>query len=203
MLLLWRPSIFSSLSPLSQTHCSPVTHTDVKTNTTDKQPKANTLTHTINRDMSNPLLFTLRPSSSTIATHTHIAANISHELSATSPSWIFIKQNSKQIDFTPAALLHFYLILSLIRMLTCSSLALLHSRCSILSFFSFFSWCFSTSFIYFLPAFSLFFIPPLISVLILFISFSFFCLLSFIQFNLIFIAPIHNKSHPRALYTEK
>lgn len=53
--------------------------------------------------------------------HPHIATNISHELSATSSSWIFIKQKSKQIDFTPAALLHFYLIFSPSHVLSSSS----------------------------------------------------------------------------------
>lgn len=128
MQLLWRPSIFSSLSLLSWTHCSPVTHTDVKTNTlinSQKQTHSHTLsTETCTALSSPPLGRTASPS---------IATNISHELSATSPSWIFIKQNSKQIDFTPAALLHFYLILSLIQTLTCSSLPLLWFHCSILS----------------------------------------------------------------------
>lgn len=79
---------------------------------TDKQAKANTQTHTINRDTRNPHpSLSMLPSPLSLASAT--LPPIFLELSATSPSWIFIKQNSKQIDFTPAALLHFYLILSL------------------------------------------------------------------------------------------
>lgn len=124
----------SSLSPLSQTHCSPVTHTDVKTNTQiNSQKQTHTRKHSHTRSTetwATPPLFSILPSKSSVP---HIATNISHELSATSPSWIFIKQNSKQIDFTPAALLHFYLILSLSQMLTCSSLPLPQFHRSILS----------------------------------------------------------------------
>ena len=116
------PSLTASLQPCNSHRC--------QNKHTDKQPKANTLTHTINRDMSSsPLSYILPPKTGV----PHIATNISHELSATRPSWIFIKQNSKQIDFTPAALLHFYLILFLSQMLTYSSLPLPQFHCSILS----------------------------------------------------------------------
>lgn len=129
MQLLWKPSIFSSLSPLSRTHCSPVTHSDVKTNTlinSQKQTHSHTLsTETCATLYPPPLPFEER--------RPPALPPIFLMSSATSPSWIFIKQNSKQIDFTPPALLHFYLILSLIQTLTCSSLPLLQFHCSIFS----------------------------------------------------------------------
>ena len=98
------PSLMDSLQPRNSHWC--------QNKHTDKQAKANTHTHTHDqqRHVQTPHPPTVLLSKSGVP---HIATNISHELSATSPSWIFIKQNSKQIDFTPAALLHFYLILSL------------------------------------------------------------------------------------------
>lgn len=80
--------------------------------------------------MSNPPLSSTLPLKNGVPPHCH--QSFSWAL-ATSPSWIFIKQNSKQIDFTPAALLHFYLILSPTQMLTCSSLPFLQFHCSIFS----------------------------------------------------------------------
>lgn len=149
-LLLWRPSILSSLSPRSWTHCSPVTHIDVKTNTQINRQKQ-THTHTWSTETcANPHPPTVLLSKPGVP---HIATNISHELSATSPSWIFIKQNSKQIDFTPAALLHFYLILSLsdahLLLLVLTSVSPLQPFTS-----SFLPDAYPTSSLYFLPVLS-------------------------------------------------
>lgn len=160
MLLLWRPSIHFFFVPSLMDSLQPCNSHWCQNKHTDKQPKANTASpptpvHMIGGDMSDPPLYFYPLPTNPHTAVPHIATNISHELSATSPSWIFIKQNSKQIDFTPAALLHFYLILSLTQMLTCSSLPLPQFHCSILSpLHSFLMLC-STSFLCFLPVFSL------------------------------------------------
>lgn len=104
-LLLWRPSILPSFVTAHRDSLQSCKSHWCQNKHTDKQTKANTHQHTQGQQRHKP------PPLSSKSDTPHIATNISHELLPTSPSWIFIKQNSKQIDFTPAALLHFYLIL--------------------------------------------------------------------------------------------